>query len=227
MINSIENAFGIKIDKLKKLSGYDNENYLLVSGKSKYILKKYPFTKENHKLVTAENDCLQFLNKEDPSIYPKPVSGIEGSLTEILSINKKKYVFRILSYIEGKFLGEVNHDKKLFNSLGSFLAKMNKLMIKYNNDAISSRIWEWDIQYLHLNNKYIDDIPKAENKKLVLYFFQQFEEVVSPKLPYLRKSIIHNDANEWNILTNKGKVTGIIDYFSILGLEKIIIKWKL
>ncbi|MEC7878101.1 MAG: aminotransferase class III-fold pyridoxal phosphate-dependent enzyme [Bacteroidota bacterium] len=212
MINSIENAFGIKIDKLKKLSGYDNENYLLVSGKSKYILKKYPFTKENHKLVTAENDCLQFLNKEDPSIYPKPVSGIEGSLTEILSINKKKYVFRILSYIEGKFLGEVNHDKKLFNSLGSFLAKMNKLMIKYNNDAISSRIWEWDIQYLHLNNKYIDDIPKAENKKLVLYFFQQFEEVVSPKLPYLRKSIIHNDANEWNILTNKGKVTGIIDF---------------
>ncbi|NQV15619.1 aminotransferase class III-fold pyridoxal phosphate-dependent enzyme, partial [bacterium] len=42
--------------------------------------------------------------------------------------------------------------------------------------------------------------------------FQQFEENVSPVLHQLRKSIIHNDANEWNVLVNNGKVSGLIDF---------------
>ncbi len=31
-------------------------------------------------------------------------------------------------------------------------------------------------------------------------------------LPELRKSMIHGDANEWNVLVNNGTVTGIIDF---------------
>ena len=33
-----------------------------------------------------------------------------------------------------------------------------------------------------------------------------------PLIPYLRKSIIHSDANEWNVLIQNGKVSSIIDF---------------
>ena len=77
--------------------------------------------------------------------------------------------------------------------------------MKYSNDKISSRIWPWDIKNLKLNEKFIKYIPDPSKRKIVLFYFQQFEEFVEPKLKELRRSIIHNDANEWNILINKKK----------------------
>jgi Ser/Thr protein kinase RdoA (MazF antagonist) len=67
--------------------------------------------------------------------------------------------------------------------------------------VLRARKWEWDLQYLHLNTKLIVDISDAHDRNIVRYFFLQFEEKVTPILPTLRKQIIHNDANEWNLLT--------------------------
>ncbi len=47
---------------------------------------------------------------------------------------------------------------------------------------------------------------------MVDYYFLQFKEFVLPELPHLRKSIIHNDANDWNVLVQDGKVSGLIDF---------------
>ena len=92
---------------------------------------------------------------------------------------------------------------------------MNKSILGYKDLFISSRVWQWDIQYLHLNEKFINDIESFRDRKLVNYFFQQFNEVVIPILPSLRKSIIHNDLNEWNILCNDKGVSGVIDFGDI------------
>jgi ethanolamine-phosphate phospho-lyase len=101
--------------------------------------------------------------------------------------------------------------KSLYQSLGRFIAQLD-LQLQSFNKIIKARRWHWDIQYLHLNKKYIKDIPSEKDRSLIRYFFQQFEENVIPVMPELRKSIIHDDANEWNILVNNGKVTGIIDF---------------
>jgi ethanolamine-phosphate phospho-lyase len=42
-----------------------------------------------------------------------------------------------------------------------------------------------------------------------------FRELVLPILPNLRTSIIHNDANEWNLLVQRGAISGIIDFGDI------------
>ncbi|MDZ7608739.1 MAG: aminotransferase class III-fold pyridoxal phosphate-dependent enzyme [Cyclobacteriaceae bacterium] len=54
--------------------------------------------------------------------------------------------------------------------------------------------------------------PIRTKRKLVDYFVLQFKENVIPQLPLLRKSVIHNDANDWNVLVNGDEVIGIIDF---------------
>ena len=55
----ISNLYNIDINSLKKLNGYDTKNFLVHSkDKSKFILKIYPYSKENLSLVKAENNCL-------------------------------------------------------------------------------------------------------------------------------------------------------------------------
>ncbi len=40
----------------------------------------------------------------------------------------------------------------------------------------------------------------------------QIRENVEPFIEDLRKSVIHGDANDWNVLCKNGEVSGIIDF---------------
>ena len=49
------NDYNLDVNNLKKLNGYDTENFLVhCKDESNYILKKYPFSNENLSLVKAE-----------------------------------------------------------------------------------------------------------------------------------------------------------------------------
>jgi len=213
LIKFVKESYGFNVNSLKKLNGYDNENYLIDSEKGiKFILKKYPFSKKNISLISSENDCLIHLNKNSNNSYPAPISSRNDEYLKIIRSKKSKYIIRVLSYIKGNFLGEIKVNESILRSLGEFVGNLSKHLKTYSNDSISSRKWEWDIQYLNLNKKFLNYIEDPNEKKIVLYFFQQFDEFVKPKLEKLRTSVIHNDTNEWNILLNKNKELGIIDF---------------
>ena len=104
----VKKSYGLNIKSLKKLNGYDNENYLLDSHEGKrFILKKYPFTKNNISLISSENDCLIHLNKKSDNSYPLPIFSLNNEYLEIIDSKKDKYIIRVLSYLKGKFLGEI------------------------------------------------------------------------------------------------------------------------
>ena len=210
---NISSLFGLQVSTIKKISGYENENYLIKSkDKSKYILKKYNYSKENLSIIQAENDCLKYLNKNFNSSYPEPIYSFNKNCYEIIKSSNHKYIIRILSYIEGVFLGKFNPTKNNLKEIGYFIGNLNKQLKNYSNESISSRKLHWDIQNLNLNKKHLKYISDPSDRKIVLFFFQQFNEFVSPILNELRTSIIHNDTNEWNILFQKNKKVSIIDF---------------
>lgn len=199
--------------EIKKLDGYDNENYLVTTYGNKYILKTYKHNDHVLELVKAENESLLFLQKtNNNNRYPEPIPYADGSYIKTLEINSEVRVCRMLSFLEGKFLGDVEHTETLFQSFGISLAELDINLRNFKSHTLMAREWEWDIQYVDLNKKYINDIPSAKDRSTVRYFMQQFEENVRSLLPQLRKQIIHNDANEWNVLTKNGEVSCFIDF---------------
>ncbi len=208
----LQEQFDFNPVEIKKLWGYENSNYLIKTNDGQYVFKIYLKSADTLVLVKAQNEALLFLQSFKNNMYPKPIKFKDDSLVKILAIEGKERICRMLSFLEGELLGDVKPTKTLFKSLGNFVAELDVKLQSFNNLTIKSRQWEWDIQYLHLNKKYIKDIPSAKDRSIINYFFQQFEENVLPVLPELRKAIIHNDANEWNVLVNNGKVTGIIDF---------------
>lgn len=196
------------------MDGYENANYRIETDSEQYIFKTYKYIDNDEllDLVKAENETLLFLQKTPNKKYPKPIPFLNGSHIKILTIDGEKKICRMLTFLDGEFLGDSKPSKKLFQSFGSFLAETDIKLQNLSNYTIKARQWEWDIQYLDLNKKFIDDIPNAKDRNTVNYFFQQFEEIVRPVLPNLRKQIIHNDANEWNVLSKNGEVSGFIDF---------------
>ncbi|MBC3759009.1 aminotransferase class III-fold pyridoxal phosphate-dependent enzyme [Hyunsoonleella sp. SJ7] len=208
----IEKEFGFTVDKIKHLNGYDNENHKILGKSSNYVFKTYAFSDSLHDIVKAENAVLVFLEEKMDKGTPSIVPFNDNMHTKVLEVDNEKRICRMLSFLEGKFMGDVEHTPKLFESFGSFLAKMDKHLANFKSHTIQARQWEWDLQYFDLNKKFIGDISNPRDRSVIIYFFEQFEEVVRPHMPELRKQIIHNDANEWNVLVQGDKVAGIIDF---------------
>lgn len=211
----LELEFGFKNPSIKKINGYDNANYQIQSKEKSFVLKTYAFDEELFEVLKAENEVLLLLNLENTGLYPKPISFTNTEFIKVVTINNEVSIIRMLNFLEGSFLGDINADKSVYESLGYTLAKMNSKLSNHISNALKARKLEWDLQYFDLNKKYLNAIQKPKERSLVAYFFQQYQENVTPFLPELRKQVIHNDANEWNVLTNTKEVTGFIDFGDI------------
>ena len=203
--------FGINPIEIIKINGYDNLNYLIKTNSKNYILKTYEdLTLIN--LIQSETKALLFLND---NLYPKPIPFLNGENVRIIQINGTSKIYRLLSYLKGKFLGEINQTKEIIASFGKSLAKLNKRLLDWNDIHIKSRQLEWDMQHYVISKNYLNEISSTKVRKIIHYFMNQYEENVVPFFLDLRKSTIHNDANNWNILFTGNDVSGVIDFGDI------------
>ena len=205
--------FGLDAKSIKKINGYENINYLveLESGE-KCVLKTYFFEDDLLDVVQAENEILLHLSSDGSKLYPRPLAFKDASFEKKIHVADNMLIVRMLSFLDGQFLGGVPLTQALIKSFGVFVARMDVALAGMNNYVIQAREWEWDLQYFELNKKYLVDILDAHDRNIIQYFFMQFDEKVRPALPSLRKQIIHNDPNEWNVLTENDTVSGIIDF---------------
>jgi 4-aminobutyrate aminotransferase-like enzyme len=208
----IKTRFDFHSLEIKRLNGYDNANYLLDTEKGKFIIKTYPYSLDTFDLVQAETDILLALQQKFKGRIPSPIPFTEGKYVDVVENIEKPQIIRLLSFLEGSFLGNTKTEKENYYSLGNFLGELDKELSPLKNYVIQSRKWEWHIQYPEFVREYLKNIPSANDRSLVQYFLQQFEENVRPILPSLRKSIIYNDANEWNILLKENKDLALIDF---------------
>ena len=208
----IETEFGISVIEINKLNGYENINYLIRTEGESFIFKTYPASESNFALLEAESQALLYLQQKSNSKTPKPIPFLDESYTKNLVIHGEVNSCRLLSFLKGDFLGDLDSNKQIASSLGSFLAKLDTALMDFDSSELRARKCEWDIQQLSLNKKYITDISDVSNQNLVRYFFMQFEQIVAPIAPELRMSFIHSDANEWNILIKGNEVSALIDF---------------
>ncbi len=208
----IAKEFGIKSTAIKKMAGYDNANYLVQNATSSYVFKTYTYTQVLFDIVKEESRVLAALSEHQSTAYPTPIAFSDTQLVKVLTIEGEKYIVRMLSFLSGSFVGEVTPSEDLYVDLGVFLANLDLQLQQQRSVVFQARQWEWDLEQLLLNTKYIPEIPDAHDRAIVSYFMMQYQTHVLPVLPELRKQLIHNDANEQNLLCNDDKITGIIDF---------------
>ena len=208
----LKHQFGITATQLKPQVGYDSTNIRITAGDDQqYMLKLHQAEPGLMDTLTGEHAVLELLSAHFPKRFPSPISNIKGQ--SIFQPKDQDYeAGRLLSFLEGSFLAEVPHTPELFQSFGRFLAEMDQQLLNFRHPAIAARHYYWDMQHSLENVPFTRFVADARKRNWVEYFFLQFRTQVSPILPELRKSIIHSDANDWNVLTDGKKVSAIIDF---------------
>ncbi len=204
--------YSLTIQKQKKLDGYASINYQVTTDTGHQYVSKVYTQPEDFVLAAEESRILNAIQHKIPVEVPITIPNISG---ELLSQNPDGSLTRLLPYIEGMFIAEVAHTPELLFSLGQAMGKVNQALAAEHSDSIQARRLFWDLQYAYLNEPKMAYITPAADQNLVWYFFDQYQYVVRPQLPYLRHGLIHGDLNDWNILTQGNQVTAFIDFGDI------------
>jgi len=212
VISNVEKFYGIS-GELVPLVGHVNTNYKLTSSDgSKYVVKisDDPGAVDLHSM---QSKILEVLHKNyDNGPFPTVKESLKGNFCEIIHIDDEQLSLRILSWLGGTLFNEAEHTPELLFDIGQVLARMDLILSRVNHINIKNRYYEWDLQYALFSKHLVHYISDPSVRRSVSYFFQQFEFFVTPQFPNLRKSIIHSDANDYNILVHGSRVSGIIDF---------------
>ncbi len=204
----LQKFYGIKPTTLTSLEGYESTNFKVLSAEGTFVLKQYQYSQATYALLVSENNLLQELEERTSYDFSKTISSKNGDLLVV----EENAIYRLLSFVEGDFLGDVVHDPILLGSLGTFLGSVTQVISGTYEAAVSAKETVWDLQHFGKNHELIKYIEDPSLRSKVDYFFLQYEELVLPNRYRLRRGIIHNDANNWNVLTKNGNVSGIIDF---------------
>lgn len=99
----------------------------------------------------------------------------------------------------------------LFNAVGSAVGGLSAAMLGFEH-AAAHRHFHWDLQTCEdVIGKYVGDV-REDRRSLIGEFLARYRSLVKPHLPEIRKSIVHNDLNDYNLVVMKDGAVGVLDF---------------
>jgi Ser/Thr protein kinase RdoA (MazF antagonist) len=199
--------FGIHASA-RQLPSERDQNFLLTnSGGEKFVLK-IANAREDPALLEAQNSVLKHLTKR-VSFCQRLVPTVSGDESvAVRAPNGATHFARLVHYIPGKPLAEIKpQSKELLRDLGRKLGRLDRALVDFDHPAVH-RDFHWDLANgKRVINEYAKLIHDPNLRELVLKCRTDFDG-------NLRRSVIHGDANDYNVLVDPDRMTvvGLIDF---------------
>ncbi len=226
VIKFVNNYYNID-STVQRLVSYDDQNFLVMDKKNtKYVLK-ISNTREKKEFLNAQVEVLKSLKMKCSGYqFPNHIETENGKV--ILSIKddyEVNYFVRLLSYVPGTFWGDMkDHSENLLNNFGKFLATMDKALLEFDQPSFHRNL-TWDIKNTLQAYDRLKFIKSSHRRRIAEYFLLQFETHVTPQFHKLRSSLIHADANDWNVLIPQNdpgeEIAGVIDFGDMIFSQTI------
>jgi 4-aminobutyrate aminotransferase-like enzyme/Ser/Thr protein kinase RdoA (MazF antagonist) len=210
--------YGLQVEAHTLPGERDCNFYLKTETGQELVLKIAPAV-EQQETIDLQNKALEHLASTDPTLFlPHVCVTTEGkTIATLRNADGKTHFVRILTYIPGKVLAETRpHTPELLYSLGNLIGKMDSALQDFTHIA-AHRTLKWDLQHTQWIREYLQYIDHPEHRAIVERFLIQFETQALHLLPQLRMGVIHNDANDYNVLIDDigngaRRVVSILDF---------------
>jgi homoserine kinase type II len=173
-----------------------NTVFILDTTKGRYVLKI--FEKSEVNFVKFQIKIIEYLYKN--KIPVARISKLKNNRNLLFYKNK---IIAIQKFLEGKPAKKLNDD--LAKNIAKNLALMNKTLFKLKLKGE----FEWVKNHEFMHNP---DVKNIEGVNFVKYEKNLLKEIKKLNKKKLRRSAIHGDFHDDNILVEKNKVKAIIDW---------------
>src|SRR5215510_13807978 len=182
-----------------------DQNVLLQDRSGEKYVLKIANALEDRALLDAQQQAMARVAERAPLGQRIAPTRSGALLSEIRSAFGMRHFVWMVDWLPGVALGDLKrHSPELLRDLGRRVGRIDRALADFDHPAIH-RDFHWDLANgLSIVREYESLIMDAETRKLVVKFAAEFERDVAPILPRLRKSAIHNDANDYNVIVRAG-----------------------
>lgn len=211
-----EKIFGLK-GLIYPLAGECDFNFHIKSDEGKEFVLK--ISRENLSVICLQNAVLTYLQTTAQD-FTFPC--LETTLnSEDAALLENSYSARLFHFINGKLFANVDSaSDTLLMDLGNKLGKLSRALQHFQHPQ-ADRYLKWDLKQAAWIKEHLSVIENVKEKNIVGYFLNRFESETLLVLPHLRRSVIHGDINDHNILITDEKVTGFIDFGDVVETATI------
>ncbi len=213
--------------RLKGLPGYCDQNRLFTGSDGCQYIVKIANSGEAQIELEMQNSAMVHLSEKSCAV-PQVIKNVAGrSITTIETPSGQKFFLRVLTFLSGDFYADVPPEKAnplLWSDLGEFMAKIDQGLADFQH-AGTYRYLDWDLAHGYRVCQIKKGLLDRDQKGLVDYFLNHYKVQTLPLIAALPVGVIHNDANDMNLLIDDplqpGKITGLIDFGDIVHTQVV------
>jgi Ser/Thr protein kinase RdoA (MazF antagonist) len=192
----------------RQLPSERDQNFLLTNSSGEKFVLKIANALEAPALLDAQNAVLKHLAKR-VSFCQRLAPAVSGEETvTVQAANGASHLARLVHYITGVPLAEIKpQSNELLRDLGRKLGELDRALADFDHPAVH-RHFHWDLANgNHILSEFVGLVKDAGLRELI-------SKVLFDINPDLRRSVIHGDANDYNVLVDPERMTvvGLIDF---------------
>ena len=221
-------SFGVEA-RAEDLPSERDRNFLLATAEGARFVLKFANRTENPAILDMQNRAMLHLAQAaDGPVCSRVLPNAGGGYaTPVADDEGAPSSMRLVTYIEGVPLGRVRpQTPALLFDLGRFLGRLARGLSGFTH-AAARRPLIWDMAAgPETVREFLPLIAAAGRRDLVKIFLRRFDDGLRAKLDSLGTGVIHNDANDYNVIVGppsedaetygERRVAGLIDFGDML-----------
>ena len=212
------NYFGIA-GEVTLLPGERNPNFLVTKGVQKYVLKIHKADEVAQ--IELQEHVLAELSGLSGFSVPKTIPGSEGK--SLIALGDRQFA-RMLAWIPGELWSASETAESHKVALGRLIATVDHELAsvdvtKYR--SVLDRPFGWNALQVQSLAADVELIKDAELKNHVKLILDRMINSTLSKVIALPHQLIHNDANDNNVVVHNGSVVGLIDFGDLIYAPRI------
>ncbi len=223
-----EQHFGIT-GNVTDLPGERDRSFKVSTETGEAFVLKISWEGEDISQLECENAALAWIADRAPSLpIARILNASDGkAIVRVAASDGTEHFARVMTHLPGKVLAKAApHSAALLESLGAGLGTLDGALADFEHEA-TKREFLWDLARARVViEQHRASVIEAERQAIIDHVVHLWDRTVEPALGELRRSVIYNDANDYNILVNVDpskarEVSGFIDFGDIVESHTI------
>lgn len=195
-------------DQIDALPSERDQNWLVyVHGVPRYVLKIANSADGVHGVDFQQQ---MIIRAADAGI---PCPGVVPTDSGRTTVEADDHQVWLVDYLPGTALARLpDVDAPILHHLGSTLGVLAHACSGFDHPA-AHRWLQWDVRNTaQVIGAYRDEVPDPAGRILLGEALEGYEQRVRPRMTDLPHAVIHNDANDHNVLVSGQQVSGLLDF---------------
>jgi Ser/Thr protein kinase RdoA (MazF antagonist) len=214
----VKQHFGIKADSVAALVGELDLNFRVASSDGQRWILKIAHLDRPRAQLELENQAMRHLRTRHFELGPVPVKTLDGSGIAEFPGGRLARLFGEVP--GGAWADQPGHSPELLFELGVTLAKSDLALADFSHPH-ADRPFQWNLLNARevLLDK-VDSVNRPDRRRAALRVANELLEIENA-LSILPRQVVHNDANDTNVLVSMGHVCGLIDFGDLIASPRI------